>query len=408
MREGSAYNLPEAFLSDHGLDPQAVDGALADLIARHEILRTAIVEIDGEPCQKVLPQVVIRADVVEIRAGEDPERRARDIVDREASRPFCLETPPLVRVMLLKMPDGRHVSLLTMHHIVGDAWSKHLFHKEFLALYEARRRGVPHALPPLRIQYKDFAVWERSRSFVEDEAFWIDRLAGARGQLPLPCRTVAPSQRLFQSERATRALAPGLVRALKRAAGCRKITVNTLLFAVFNLFLMRLTGLDDICVGMAAANRDHPDVENLIGFFVNLLPVRVHAPANASLEAFLEEVIQSTHEALEHQGYPYDTLIRRLNPLRQGEGRSFLNVVYAFQNALEIPAQPETGSIVETLAGFDFSFNAVKFDWTLVVLEEREGLSLNLDYDAQLFAAESIRTYLETLERFAAMAVGSE
>lgn len=411
----SAYNMPQTYLFEGPMDVAALKKSFATLADRHEALRTAFIEVAGEPKQRIHEHVDLAVQEIDLRGGDAPETRAREIAEQDALTPFDLGKPPLLRVTVMTVGEKRYVFLLTMHHIIGDGWSMNVLGRELSILYEAYCRNRPNPLKPLPIQYKDFAVWQNAQGFEREEKYWLSKLAGVAERLNLPYDFRPQEGRGVRGKTETLGLDPESIQNLRKFAGRNHTTLSNVMLTIFKLFLFRLTLQDDICVGMAIANRNHPDTESLIGFFVNILPVRTRFSETMEFEELLEQVIQNTIEAQEYQDYPFDLLIKKMNPQRYGNRQPFLNVIYTFQNfsdvSVGIDARPddlaqekEKDRPTVHLAPFDISFDTSKFDLTLSVCDYGRDLQLHLEYDTGLFAAETIQKYLAILERFARMA----
>ncbi|HEU4597136.1 MAG TPA: amino acid adenylation domain-containing protein [Pyrinomonadaceae bacterium] len=404
---GATYNMPEAIQFDEDLDAGALRRTLETLVERHEILRTAFVVSEGEPRQLVLPRLGLDFEEVDLGAEARSEELTQEIIEREAGKPFDLRRPPLFRVTLIRQPGGRSVFVLVMHHIISDGWSKKILFDELSKLYEAYRAGLPDPLEPLPIQYKDFAVWQLARGFEREEKYWLDKLKNAPARVALPYDFTPPADRLFRGDRHTLALDAETSKGLRLLAEERKTTLSNVTLALFKIFLFQLSGQPDICVGTAVADRSHPDLRKLIGFFVNILPVRTRLSQEMEFEELLDEVVKSTVGALEHQDYPFDLLVRRLELAGGGPNvRPFLDVVYVFQNNAEQRAEAAAAPPEEDAArarSLAFAFDFAKFDLLFVVADEgeAEGIGLTLEYDGGLFRAETVRGYLKTIERFA-------
>jgi len=394
----SAYNMPDAFVLPEPLDSALLARAFDRLIERHEILRTAFIDIDGEPRQQILPPSSLAIRREDLSTDEQAKQRARTIAEQVAAEPFDLSKPPLVRVVLIDMPDQRQLFLLTVHHIIGDGWSRNVLYRELLAWYDACRNNLPDPLEPLRIQYKDYAVWQQHQRFAQSERYWLKQLADAPGEIRLPYDN-ALAERRFRGDRRTLTLAADIARGLRAQATKSHTTLAVVLLALFKLFLYQLSRQADLCVGMSVANRDHPDLENLIGFFVNVAPIRSRLNPDMPFEQLLEQVARTTAEALTYQDYPFDLLVRKINPSGGGSGRPFINVAYGFQHSLE--TEDTQSNSADTATAFNFAFETAKFDLTLVVNDDGNQLDLMLEYDADLFLAATIERYLKILERFA-------
>ncbi len=424
------YNLPEALVLDQELDGVALEQALQGLIRRHEVLRTAFVERDGEPRQRVLPAVDFRLGYVDLGAEPDPEAAAQALADQEAAAPFDLTRPPLLRARLARLGEGRCLLLLNLHHIVADGWSKDLLYRELLALYRAAQEraaqeraaqeraaqeraaqeraaqeGRPAPLPPLPIQYKDYAVWQQGRA-VTGEDWWLERLRDCPGPLPLPFDRPPGRVRDHRGDRRRLALDAAVTAGLRVLAARRGVTLSSVVLTLYLLLLRQLAGRDDLLVGLAAANRGHPDLERLIGCFVNLLPLRLDLSGDPEFEDLLGRVAETVLEGLEHQDTPYDHLLRRLTGGRRAGERGLVNIVYAFQDAGPALDWGERPAGVGPARSLDFAFDAAKFDLCLVALDRGETLELVLEYAADGFEAASIDRYLQALGRFAGLVAG--
>jgi hypothetical protein len=410
MEGATAYNMPEAHLIEAEIDASVLERALQALVARHESLRTAFVSVEGEPRQQILTELPFSLAKLDLRASLDPQGEARAIVERDATQPFDLAGPPLLRASLVLLPEGRSLFALTLHHIVGDGWSGNILFRELLCLYEAFLHGRPDPLKPLRIQYKDFAAWQNARSFDAQERYWMARLCGMPERLDLPYDFAPGGLRDFSGGQESLDLDPAVAEGLRQLAARRRTTLSNVVLALFQLMLFHWTRQDDLCVGMSVANRSHPDLENLIGFFVNILPIRCTLSADMELDDLLRLVAARSQEALEHQDYPFDLMIRQLNPQRQANRQPLVNVIYGFQNFADVhvdvaPARPAVAPADATVdwQPFEFGFGTSKFDLTLFAWESEDGLRLHFEYDSTLFLAHTIRCQLETMQHFAGL-----
>ena len=414
MGGASAYNMPQAMLFDVPLDVAALRHAFTAVIERHEILRTAFVVVDGEPRQKVCRNIVFGLREMDLTTDPDPDASARRLAEEEAMAPFDLRQPPLLRATVARLDTQRTLFLLTIHHIVGDGWSSNILYREVLALFEASCRGAPDPLTPLRIQYKDFAIWQNAQRFEREERYWSDKLADAPERLSLPYDFAPGEERAFAGDFLTSTLDLEILQSFRSIATARSTTVSNVVLAIFKLLLFRLTKQRDFCVGLSVANRNHPDLENLVGFFVNILPIRTQFVEDMDFETLLDQVTESTTEAFDYQDYPFDLLVRRLNPHRFANWQPILNVLYGFQNfedvhidvgfqnrATAAEARVPAGGEVEHAQPFGVFFKTSKFDLTLLACEERDGLAVTIEFDTALFRPGSIRRYLSAFERFA-------
>ncbi len=410
-----AYNMPSAFMFEERIDVPALKRAFVRLVERHEGLRTAFVEIDGEPRQKIQPAVPFSVREVEISAEADADGKAQELIDEDANTPFDLTAPPLFRATLVTLGKDRYVFILTIHHIIGDGWSENILYREVLALYDAYRQGLPDPLKLLRIQYKDFAVWQNAKGFEAEERYWLTQLNSIPEHLRLPYDFPETKDRDFRGDVESLTLDADITQKLRELAVRRRTTVSNLILTNFSLLLFQLTKQADFCVGMGIANRNHPDMENLIGFFVNILPIRFQVSEEMAFDDLLQQVIQTTQEAFEHQDHPFDRTVQKLNPERIANRQPLLNVVYGFQNFLDVwidigeTKDERIGDDAEGTGGLrdpkvlNVSFKTSKFDLTLFVSDYGETIDFDMEYDTGLFLPATIQRHLTILQRFMRM-----
>ena len=304
MEGAVAYNIPHAFVFEEAPHTEALNQAFRTLLERHEVLRTAFVLVDGEPKQKVLTKLDFHVDEVDLRGRDQPEKLARDYVDELVNTSFDLARPPLLRAAVVRLADRRFVFAFNLHHIISDAWSEAILCREISTLYEAFRNGRPSPLSPLRIQYKDFAVWQNRQEFQREEQYWLRQLAEMPDGIRLPYNTARGEKRDFRGGMETVELPEDLTAAMHEFAASRGTTVSTVVLAVFKLFLFQWTRQDDICVGLSVANRNHPDTESLIGFFVNILPIRTRLSTDMEFDELLRQIAGHLPRGLRTPGLP--------------------------------------------------------------------------------------------------------
>ncbi len=394
---GPLYNMPAALLLRGRLEPAVLCRTLAGLTARHETLRTTFARRDlqtGQPVQVIAPPGTVEPDLPlvdlqaldEVRRDREVRRRARE----EAERPFDLAAGPLLRAVLVRLAAEEHVVLFTLHHIIADGWSMGVLVREVAALYRAALLGSPADLPPLAVQFRDFAVWQRQwltgDVLAAQLAWWRERLAGAPALLDLPADRPRPSVQRFRGDRRPLHLPGGLalgVRTLGRQAGA---TPFMTLLAAFQLLLSRLSGQKDVTVGSPIAGRGRSEVEGLIGFFVNTLALRLDrsggsAAAGPAFVDILSEVRETTLDAYAHQDLPFERLVEELQPGRDLAYAPLFQVMFVLQNAplstLRLPGLD--------IAPFEVEVGIAKFDLTLSFAESAAGLSGGLAYNRDLF-----------------------
>jgi amino acid adenylation domain-containing protein len=398
---GAAYNVPLALRLQGALEVDALGRALAEIVRRHEALRTVFPLVDGAPAQVVKPAGPVPLSIED--AADEAELLAR--VREEARRPFSLAEGPLVRARLLRLDHEDHVLIVCIHHIVTDGWSMGIFTRELSALYGAFREGRPSPLPEPELQYADYALWQRQHmdggAPPAQLAYWREKLAGAPPVLELPIdrpRRAAPRHlggkeyRMLPAERAER------LRALARAEGA---TLYMVLLAAWQAVLSRFSGQTDVVVGTSLAGRTRREVEGVIGFFLNTIPLRTDLSGDPAFGELLGRVRETTLGAQAHQDVPLDRLVDELR-LDRTPGRSpLVQVLFELQNAPR-GERALPGLRVRRIPG---ALSTAKFDLTLFATETDEGVGLTLEYDADLFDAATAERLLGWLD---ALLAGAE
>ncbi|HET7460190.1 MAG TPA: amino acid adenylation domain-containing protein, partial [Longimicrobium sp.] len=344
---GAAYHIPVHQRLRGELDRAALRRALDRIVARHEALRTVFAEVDGAPVQRIAPAEESPFALAEhdLRGGADAAAQLRLLMADEARAPFDLARGPLIRGRLVRLGDDDHVLLITMHHIVSDGWSMGVFTRELSALYTAFQAGEPDSLPPLAIQYADYAVWQRT--WVEGEVlkaqaeYWKETLSGAPGVLELPADHARPPRQDFAGGAVPIGLDPELTAGLKALGQRHGTTLFMTLLAGWAAVLSRLSGQDDVVVGTPTANRGRSEIEGLIGFFVNTLALRVELAGAPSVAALLARVKERSLGAQQNQDIPFEKVVELLQPVRSLSHTPLFQVMFAWQDAarerLELP-----------------------------------------------------------------------
>jgi amino acid adenylation domain-containing protein len=396
-----AYHLLEAMRLRGPLQVKALLQSLQEIVKRHEVLRTTFTNVAGQPLQVIGQATRLPVSEVDLRALSQHEQEAQVhiLAQTEAQRPFDLAQGPLMRVSLVRLTDEEHVLLLTMHHLVSDGWSQGVFWREFAIFYGAFTTGRPLSLPPLSIQYADFASWQQQwlRGEVLDTplAYWKSHLAGV-STLQLPTDHPRPAVATSQGAHHWLILSPTLTHALKALSQRHGVTLFMTLLAAFQTLLHRYTWQDDIAVGTLIANRNRVELEGLIGFFVNTLVLRTDLSGDPSFRALLDRVRAVTLCAFEHQEVPYEKLLETLRLPRDLSRNPLFQVMCILHNTpQQAPALP--GLTVEPL---EIDPGTARFDVTLEFWETPEGLRCRFEYSTALFEAATITrmgSHLQTL-----------
>ncbi|HEX8275250.1 MAG TPA: amino acid adenylation domain-containing protein [Longimicrobiaceae bacterium] len=386
----AAWNMPFPLRLRGALDARALRRALAELVRRHESLRTVLPAVQGEPVQRILPAGPRPLPLADLRALPEGAREAavRRLAGEEARRPFDLATGPLLRTTLLRAADDDWVLLLTLHHVVSDGWSMEVLVREVAALYAAAVRGEPSPLPPLPVQYADFAAWQRAwlaGDVLEAQlAFWRDALRGAPPLLELPAARPRPAVQRHRGASRSLLLPPELAGRV-RALGAREGTTPFMtLLAAFAALLARYTGETDVVVGTPVAGRTRPETEGTIGYFLNTLALRTDVGGDPTFRELLARVRAATLGAYAHQDVPFEQLLEELAPARSLSHAPVFQVMFNFLNFADggAPRAELPGVEMEVLGGGPAP---ARYDWNLYARESPAGIGLELVYDADLF-----------------------
>ena len=279
-----------------------------------------------------------------------------------------------------------------------------------LELYAAARSGRSARLKPLQLQYKDIAVWQNARGFRREEEYWTRRFTTLPPNLRLPYDAPTQENCGFSGQAVRRQLPASCRVALAALASRARTGLSDVVLALFVAYLHRLTQQEDLCLGMSIAARTRLETECIVGFFVNLLPVRFTIGPDLDFDQLLADVTAETRAASDHQDYPFDLLVEKLNPVRSGNRTPIVNVVYAFQNFADLRigvseqiARPgDPGAEIQSWADFPLDFRTAKFEWTLFVMDQgSEGIELVLEFDTSLFSSAGPQRCLAAIEQFA-------
>jgi len=388
---GAAYNLPLALRLRGELDLGALAAAVDGLAERHESLRTVFRFEGGEPVQEVLPPAPATVpvhDVSDLPHAEREEEARRIAVD-EAHLPFDLERGPPVRYQVVRLAADDHLLLITLHHIVADGWSLGILFRELGALYRAAREGVPDPLPPLPIQYADFAEWQRERlsgAALEGEVeWWRQRLDGA-STLALPTDRPHPPVQSFRGGTLPISLPPELGERVERLAREEDATPFMVLLAAFSTLLARWSGSDDMVVGSPVAGRFPEETEGLIGVFVNTLALRTDLSGEPTFRQALRRVRRATVDAYAHQEVPFERLVEALKVDRDLAAHPVFQVIFSMHP--EGSAAPELPGLELEIGESDTGTS--KVDLVLNLSPTPHGIQGAWQYATDLWDAETI------------------
>jgi amino acid adenylation domain-containing protein len=394
------YNLPFAFRLRGEVDAPALRAALDRIVARHEALRTTFALIGDTPVQRVEPAERARFALREadLRHAADPGAERRALLTAEAAAPFDLANGPLVRGVLIREGDALSTLSITMHHIVSDGWSMGVFLTELSALYDAFAHGRPDPLPPLPVQYADYAAWQRrwmdGEVLQEQATFWTDALAGAPALLELPADRPRPPRQDYRGGFLDFALDEALTARLKALSLRHDTTLFMTLLAAWSVVLSRLSGQDDVVVGTPVANREHAEIQALIGFFVNTLALRIDLSGSPTVSELLASVKAHALAAQRHQDIPFEQVVELTQPERSTAHSPLFQVMFAWQN---VPRGSLALSGLELLPASGPEHTIAKVDLTLFLREAGGAIAGGFEYASALFdraTVERFATYL--------------
>ncbi|MFG3282170.1 amino acid adenylation domain-containing protein [Streptomyces sp. NPDC048111] len=385
--ESATYNIPWIFTFSGAMDPGFLEHALNTVVARHEALRTTFALRPEGPCQLVHEGLHIPLAVTDLRglAEAEQRRRAEELTAAEAAAPFDLATGPLLRASLLRRGEG-DVLVLVVHHIVWDGWSAGVFEAEFAEVYTALTEQRPPRLAELSTQYADYAAEEAAGSFEEHLAYWKDRLAGAPGLLELPTDRPRPDTPTPHGRTTGFALPAGTAARVRALAEAEGVTPFMVQLAAFAALLNQYTGAEDMVVGTPVTTRNRPELEDLVGYFVNLLPLRIALRPDMTFGELLHHVEDVAFDAYGYLDAPFDTIVDHLGLDRSVQHAPLVQVVFGSHTEDRAPLRfgPATAERRTQSNG------TTKFDLTWSLYDDGE-LRGEAEFRSDLFDAETVR-----------------
>jgi amino acid adenylation domain-containing protein len=401
------YNIPVAVRLTGALDVAAMEASLAEVVRRHEVLRTIFKAVDGRPVAHVTQQAFGALPVIDLSdlSARERESETLRLATLEARRPFDLERGPVMRAALMRLAEEEHVLLVTMHHIASDGWSLGVLIQEVAALYTAYSAGQSSPLAELEVQYADYVRWQRE--WLQGEVldaqldYWKRQLEGAERVLQLPFARVRPATQTHRGETKSLRLSPPLSEGLRALSRREGVTLFMTLLAALQTLFYRYSGQDDITIGSPIANRTRRETENLIGFFVNVLAMRTDLSGNPTFRELLGRVRRTALGAYAHQDLPFEKLVGELQLERTLSHAPLFQAVFVLQNApmpeLELPG---------LTLGFAVSDRGTtQSDLYLSMTDTEDGLVGGLKYNTDLFDEAAITRLLEHFEELLASVV---
>ena len=429
---GAAYNITFALPLSEPLDLDALRNALRRLSDRHETLRTGFAEEDGQIVQRIAADAVPPLTVEDVSSAAEPRAESLRLARREAATPFDLTKPPLLRARAIRLGKGvqnqdeEWLVLLVLHHIVGDGWSSQILLRELAAFYRATKRAEVPSLPALPIAYRDFAAWQNRRDWTDSAAHWRAELAGAPEQIAIPADRPAPAVQSHRGETVSRVLPAALAKRLASYARQRGTSTAAVGLALFAGLLYRLTRQGDMVIGMGVAGRDRAEVEDLIGFFVNVLPLRIRIGEDTEFGSLVDRVHASMMAAMDHRDYPFDLLVRAMAPRRVANRQPLINVVYEYQRFEDLDGRgiddgERKDARNEPVFDSDRPINpdfwselpdairppTAKHDLLLFLTDRRDEFRFTLEFDTDILDRDTAERWLGYLEQFASTVVSN-
>ncbi|WP_369929401.1 amino acid adenylation domain-containing protein [Xanthomonas sp. NCPPB 2632] len=392
---GASYPVTIAMRLVGKLDRTALALALDDLVARHEVLRSRFVEVEGEPWQRVDAHAGFLLKTADLRS-DDPENREQALADylaNEAMRPFDLAMGDVIRGSLVCLDDECHVLSIAMHHIVSDGWSMGILVRDFSRFYASHTSADVSPPDELPLQYADFAEWQHA--FLSGDTlhgqldYWQQSLTGAEPLLRLPADRPRPPAPSHRGGEVAIAIDAELAEELKSLARAHDATLHMVLYAAFAILISRLSGQEDMVIGTPVANRPHSDLEELVGLFLNTLPLRIRIEEGLNIAALLERTRQVTLSGYRHQDVPFDAIVEAFQPPRDMGHSPVFQALFMLQNT------PQEALV---LPGLEVRPQGVssprsQFDLSLLLHEAGHGIAGCFSYASDLFDEATIERW---------------
>ena len=396
----SIYHIPLAVHLFGPLDHSLLERAFSDLISRHEALRTCFHTSDGAPFLSISPPSSFTIPLTDLQHMPQDQRQpyAHALLPQHAQQPFDLVNGPLLRAQLFRLAPQQHLLLVVFHHLIADGWSLNIFVREIAALYAAFVRGETASLPPLPLQYADYAIWQRQalkgEALDRELDYWRKQLAGVTRELKLPTDRPRTAMRSWLSGHYPFVIGRELSNQLRQVAQREGATLFMALLAGLKALLYRYTGGEDVVVGTVVAGREVREVEGLLGCFVNTLALRTKVNGGQRFSELVRAVRESCVGGYNNQWAPFEKVVEAVVAERRTGQTPLFDVMVVMQNT------PRDGIEVEglRLEMEDVSNGEAKYELTVVLFEEGEEIRGEVEYRAELFSAESIARLMRHYE----------
>ena len=411
-----AYLLPYAWHLLGSLDIKAFTACLNQLIMRHESLRTTFSTQEDHPIQIIHPVTPITVPLIDLSdlSKEKQETKCQQLIQEEARTGCNLQAGPLMRIKIVRLGTEEHVLLLTFHHIITDGWSMSIFWRELRTLYTAQITGQPQELPPLPIQFADFAVWQQQwlqgDHLDRQLEYWREQLHNIPQHVEFPLDFARPPQQTYEGQNISFTLSESVVQSLKTLCRIHEVTLFMALLAAFQVLLFRCSGQRDVFVGTPIAGRSHSELEGLIGFFVNTLVLRMQFKGNPTFQEVLCQTRETCLGAYTHQDLPFEKLVEVLQPVRDPSRHPLFQIMFQLHHQ----AKNDEFTLPKVkMQALSRSNHTAKFDLSLALTSDSESIKGSFTYNTAIFQSDTIQrlthnyhTLLENLLKHPTQAVG--
>jgi acyl carrier protein len=405
-RRSSAYNMSASYEFDGALDVPAFLKAYTLLIKRHESLRTTFITAEGEPRQKINTftelQFGLRYDE-SLLNDADNEARLLQMILEDAQKPFDLEKGPLIRGTLVRSQESRYIFFFSVHHIIGDGWSLNVIQQEMKMLYDACVKGIEAPLVPLKLHYKDFTAWHTAHlgdeSVQEAAQYWRQQFSGVVPAVRLPLSFPRPVNKSYAAKRLTLQLNQDISLMVKEFSKKNEATSFMTVLSLVKILLFTCTGQDDLVIGTPVSGRNHEELENQVGLYLNTLAIRTKFKKEDSCTQLAERVKENTIRALKYQAYPFDRLLEDLDIIPPAGRNPLFDIGFTYNSftGVNVPAATAEEDSFDTIAisRLDHGNATVKGDLWFLVYDGYDSLKINLDYNTALFSENFAAGFME-------------
>ncbi|MEW7293183.1 condensation domain-containing protein, partial [Aquimarina sp. 2304DJ70-9] len=381
------YNTPQLVCLNGELDIDLLKEVFNTLVMRHESLRTIFKIVNEEPVQKIVSNLEIDIEVFKITESEESQ------VIQNFVRPFDLNNGPLIRVGVIHLTERKHILMVDMHHIITDGVSDSILVKEFMALYKGE------TLSPLSLQYRDYAEWQQKNNqqleISEQKNFWLDMFKEETQPINLPTDFKRPQVKGHNGATASFSIENEQARKLKSINEDLGSTGFMMFLSVYYILLYKLTNQEDIVIGTPVAGREHEDLNDMIGMFVNTLPLRNQLKGNDTFRAFLLDIKANTLACIRNQSYQYEALIDELKVERDTSRNPLFDILFSYQNFIE----EELDIPGLKLSAYQKEDMISKFDMSLTTTEKKDQFTFKISYSVDLFTEQTIHRFITYYKR---------